>query len=58
MTGKKKMAALRKVTVAVRVTQEERSLLTRAAERNALTLSAWLRSLAVNEARRVLASAK
>jgi uncharacterized protein (DUF1778 family) len=55
MVGKKKPAALRKsLRVTVRVSQEQHDFLSRAAERNALTVSSWLRTVGMAEARRIL----
>ena len=56
MVGKKKPAALRKsLLIRVSVNQEQHDLLAAAAERSALTISSWLRTVGVAEARRVLA---
>jgi len=56
MVGKKKPAALRKsLLIRVRLSPEQHDLLSRAAERSALTVSSWLRTVGVAEARRVLA---
>jgi uncharacterized protein (DUF1778 family) len=56
MVGKKKPAALRKsLLVTCRVSKEQHDLLSRAAERSALTVSSWARTVLVAEARRILA---
>ena len=49
----RKMKAFRKdVTVRMRVTAEQRRLMAEAAQLTGLDLSAWLRTLAVQEARK------
>jgi hypothetical protein len=55
MVGKKKPEALRKsMLIRVRLSPEQHNLLSRAAERNALTVSSWLRTVGMAEARRIL----
>lgn len=45
------MPASREQTLRIRVTDEERALLTAAAEAAGMTLSGWLRHIAVKEAK-------
>jgi hypothetical protein len=59
MVGKKKPATARKsLLVRVRLSPEQHDLINRAAEHSALTVSGWMRSVAVAEARRLLESDK